>query len=70
MSGKLGAIQFVIAWNQQGFEEREQVLFSLVLGGTQRFTCAGLGWLLARRVMAPVIPLSWQVRNREPAPLL
>jgi len=67
VSGKLGAIQFVITWNQQGFEQREQVLFSVVLAGflLSVLTAWGLGWLLARRVMAPVVRLSHQVRKRD-----
>ncbi len=60
--------RFIVTKNQRDFEQREQVLFSVVLAGFLLSVLAawGLGWLLARRVMAPVVRLSQQVRNRDP----
>ncbi len=59
--------RFIVTKNQRDFEQREQVLFSVVLAGflLSVLTAWGLGWLLARRVMAPVVRLSRQVRNRD-----
>jgi signal transduction histidine kinase len=67
---------FMLVQEQQEFEAREQVLFSVVLAGFLLSVLAawGLGWLLARRVMEPVIRLAGQVRHRDQllplAPLL
>lgn len=59
--------RYVLLQDQSDFEEREQVLFAVVLVG---FVLAlglavFLGWILARRVMAPVVRLARQVRHRD-----
>ncbi len=58
---------YMLVQEQEEFEAREQVLFSVVLAGFLLSVVAawGLGWLLARRVMAPVIRLANQVRHRD-----
>ncbi|MEX6502327.1 sensor histidine kinase [Pseudomonas zhanjiangensis] len=58
---------FLLVQEQQEFEAREQLLFGVVLAGFLLSVLAawGLGWLLARRVMAPVIRLANQVRHRD-----
>ncbi|MDO9624612.1 MAG: HAMP domain-containing sensor histidine kinase [Pseudomonas sp.] len=57
----------MLVQEQHEFEAREQVLFNVVLAGFLLSVLAawGLGWLLARRVMAPVIRLANQVRHRD-----
>jgi signal transduction histidine kinase len=68
--------QYVLMQDQSGFEEREQVLFAVVLCGfaASLVLSAILGWLVARHVMAPVVRLAGQVRHRDQmltlAPLL
>jgi len=59
--------KYVLMQDQRGFEAREQVLFAVVLVGFLISLALGglLGWLLARRVMAPVIRLARQVRHRD-----
>nr|WP_298138879.1 HAMP domain-containing sensor histidine kinase [uncultured Pseudomonas sp.] len=59
--------RYVLLEDQSEFEEREQALFSVVLIGVLlSVALAGaLGWLLARRVMAPVVRLAGQVRHRD-----
>ena len=59
--------RYVLLQDQSDFEERERVLFAVVLVG---FVLAlglavFLGWVLARRVMAPVVRLARQVRHRD-----
>lgn len=58
---------FMLVEEQHEFEAREQVLFNVVLAGFLLSVLAawGMGWLLARRVMAPVIRLANQVRHRD-----
>jgi signal transduction histidine kinase len=58
---------FMLVEEQSEFEAREQLLFNVVLVGFLLSVLAawGLGWLLARRVMAPVIRLARQVRHRD-----
>jgi signal transduction histidine kinase len=53
--------------DQSDFEEREQVLFAVVLVGFVLALALAvfLGWILARRVMAPVVRLARQVRHRD-----
>lgn len=59
--------QYVLMQDQSGFEEREQVLFAVVLCGfiASLLLSAVLGWLVARHVMAPVVRLASQVRHRD-----
>jgi signal transduction histidine kinase len=68
--------RYALLKDQSDFEERERVLFAVVLVG---FVLAlglavFLGWILARKVMAPVVRLARQVRHRDQllglAPLL
>jgi signal transduction histidine kinase len=59
--------RYALLQDQSDFEERERVLFAVVLVG---FVLAlglavFLGWVLARRVMAPVVRLARQVRHRD-----
>lgn len=68
--------QYVLMQDQSGYEEREQVLFAVVLCGfiASLALSAILGWLVARHVMAPVVRLAGQVLHRDqlqtPAPPL
>lgn len=59
--------RYVLLEDQSEFEEREQALFAVVLVGFLLSVALSwvLGWLLARRVMAPVIRLAGQVRHRD-----
>lgn len=56
--------RYVLLQDQSGFEEREQLLFAVVLVGFLiSLGLSGLlGWLLARKVIEPVVRLSRQVR--------
>ncbi|UUQ63475.1 HAMP domain-containing histidine kinase [Pseudomonas fuscovaginae UPB0736] len=68
--------RYVLLQDQSDFEERERVLFAVVLVGfvLALVLAVFLGWVLARRVMAPVVRLARQVRHRDQllgfAPLL
>jgi len=59
--------RYVLLQDQSDFEEREQVLFAVVLVGFVLALALAvfLGWVLARRVMAPVVRLARQVRHRD-----
>lgn len=59
--------RYVLLQDQSDFEDRERLLFAVVIAGfvLSLGMAALLGWLLARRVMAPVIRLSRQVRHRD-----
>lgn len=59
--------RYVLLQDQSDFEDRERLLFAVVFVGfvLSMGVAAALGWLLARRVMAPVIRLSRQVRHRD-----
>ncbi|MFF7708170.1 ATP-binding protein [Pseudomonas sp. NPDC007930] len=59
--------RYVLLQDQSDFEERERILFAVVLVGFVMSLALAvfLGWLLARRVMAPVIRLARQVRHRD-----
>lgn len=59
--------RYMLVQAQQAFEAREQVLFDVVLAG---FICTlmgawVLGWVLAKKIMAPVTRLAQQVRHRD-----
>ena len=58
---------YVLLQDQSDFEERERVLFAVVVVGfvLSLALAVFLGWVLARRVMAPVIRLARQVRHRD-----
>jgi signal transduction histidine kinase len=57
----------VLLQDQSDFEERERVLFAVVLVGfvLSLALAVFLGWVLARKVMAPVVRLARQVRHRD-----
>lgn len=59
--------RYVLLQDQSDFEERERVLFAVVLVGfvLSLALAAFLGWVLARKVMAPVVRLARQVRHRD-----
>ncbi|WP_252272852.1 sensor histidine kinase [Pseudomonas subflava] len=59
--------RYVLLQDQSGFEEREQLLFAVVLVGFLiSLALSGvLGWLLARKVIEPVVRLSRQVRHPD-----
>ncbi len=59
--------RYVLLQDQSDFEERERVLFAVVVVGfvLSLVLALLLGWVLARRVMAPVVRLSQQVRHRD-----
>lgn len=60
-------LRHMLVKEQNEFEQREQALYSGVLAGSLFSILAAsiLGWLLARRVMAPVARLARQVRHRD-----
>ena len=59
--------RYLLLQDQSDFEERERVLFAVVLVGFVLALALAvfLGWVLARRVMAPVVRLARQVRHRD-----
>lgn len=59
--------RYVLLQDQSDFERREQLMYLVVVVGFLfSLLLAGLlGWLLARRVMSPVIRLARQVRHRD-----
>lgn len=59
--------RYVLLQDQSDFERREQLMYIVVLVGflLSVLLAVFLGWLLARRVMAPVIRLARQVRHRD-----
>lgn len=64
---KMNGQRYLLVQEQHEFEAREQVLFKVVLAGFLLSVVGawGLGWLMARRVMAPVSRLARQVRHRD-----
>ena len=59
--------RYLLVQDQDEFEVREQALFNIVLAGFV-FSIMGawaLGWIMARRVMAPLSRLAGQVRHRD-----
>ncbi|HLD66481.1 MAG TPA: HAMP domain-containing sensor histidine kinase [Pseudomonas sp.] len=59
--------RYVLLQDQSEFEAREQLLFAVVLCGFLLSVglAVVLGWLLARKVIEPVVRLSRQVRHRD-----
>lgn len=59
--------RYVLLQDQSEFEDREQLLFAVVLVGFLiSLALSGLlGWLLARKVIEPVVRLSRQVRQPD-----
>ena len=67
MVAQVDGRQYVLLRDQEGMEQRAQVLFIVVGAGFLLSIALAilLGGLLARRVMAPVVRLSHQVRDRD-----
>ncbi len=67
MVNMVGGRKYVLLRDRRSVEQREQVLFSVVVVGfvLSSLLAVVLGRLLARRVMAPVIRLARQVRHRD-----
>jgi signal transduction histidine kinase len=63
----VGGRRYVLLQDQSDFEERERVLFAVALVGFVLALALAvfLGWILARKVMAPVVRLARQVRHRD-----
>ncbi|MHA3737274.1 sensor histidine kinase [Pseudomonas sp. Eth.TT006] len=63
----VGGRKYVLLRNQESFEQREHLLFIVVIVGfiLSVILAVALGRLLARQVMAPVIRLARQVRHRD-----
>ncbi|MEK1905631.1 MAG: HAMP domain-containing sensor histidine kinase [Pseudomonas sp.] len=63
----VGGRRYVLLQDQSEFEEREQLLFGVVLVGflISMGLSVLLGWLLARKVIEPVVRLSNQVRHPD-----
>lgn len=59
--------KYVLLQDQSEFQKREQVLFAVVWVGFLLSIALAwvLGWLLARKVIEPVVRLSRQVRHRD-----
>ena len=59
--------RYILLQDQSDFEAREQVLYSVVMVGfgLSVLLSALLGWLLARKVIEPVVRLARQVRHRD-----
>ncbi|MBB4818818.1 signal transduction histidine kinase [Pseudomonas alcaligenes] len=59
--------RYVLLQDQSDFEDREQALYGVVLVGfiLSVLLSALLGWVLARKVIAPVVRLAGQVRHRD-----
>lgn len=59
--------RYVLLQDQSDYERRERVIFLVVAVGFvfSLLLAAVLGWLLARRVMEPVVRLARQVRHRD-----
>ncbi|WP_271409067.1 sensor histidine kinase [Pseudomonas sp. Q1-7] len=59
--------RYVMLQDQSDFEAREQVLYRVVMVGfvLSVLLALALGWLLARKVIEPVVRLAGQVRHRD-----
>ena len=64
---EVNGVRYMLLQEQQEFEDREEILFSVVLAGfLLSIVCAwGLGAILARHVMEPVARLAGHVRHRD-----
>ncbi len=62
-----GSMLYVLVQDQEEFERREDVLYAIIAIAfvISMLSAWGLGLLMARRVIAPVIRLSEQVQHRE-----
>jgi len=67
MVQNIGDRKYVLLRDQEDLKQRERLLFTVVTSGfvLSIILAVLLGWMLARRVMAPVIRLSRQVRHRD-----
>lgn len=68
MAREVDGTLYVLVQDQVEFERREDVLYVIVAAAflLSLLSAWGLGLLMARRVIAPVIRLSDQVQHREP----
>ncbi|MCO6059961.1 HAMP domain-containing histidine kinase [Pseudomonas sp. MOB-449] len=64
---ELNGYRYVMLQDQSDFEAREQVLYQVVMVGFGLSVLLALllGWLLARKVIEPVVRLAGQVRHRD-----
>ena len=64
---EINGVRYMLLQEQQEFEDREEILFSVVLAGfLLSIVCAwGLGAIMARQVMEPVARLAGQVRHPD-----
>jgi len=64
---EINGARYMLQQEQQEFEDREEILFSVVVAGfLLSIVCAwGLGVIMARQVMEPVARLAGQVRHRD-----
>ncbi|MNF50225.1 Sensor protein QseC [compost metagenome] len=64
---ELGGRRYVMLQDQSEFEAREQVLYRVVMVGFGLSVVLALllGWVLARKVIEPVVRLARQVRHRD-----
>lgn len=67
MAREAGGTLHVLVQDQEEFERREDVLYVIIAAAfvMSMLSAWGLGLLMARRVIAPVIRLSEQVQHRE-----
>ncbi|MGE7955868.1 sensor histidine kinase [Pseudomonas sp. NPDC089530] len=67
MSRSVDGRRYVLLRDQISLKQRERLLFSVVAAGfiLSILLAILLGWLLAKRVMAPVVRLARQVRHRD-----
>ena len=64
---EIDGAKYLLVEEQHEFEARENALFMVVLAGFLLSIVGawGLGWLMARKVMAPLSRLAQQVRHRD-----
>lgn len=62
-----GGVRYMLVQDQQDFENREEILFAVVLAGFLLCIVGawGLGVVMARQVMAPVVRLAGQVGHLD-----
>lgn len=63
----IGTQRYVLVQQQAEFEARENALFAVVFAGFLLSVLFAwlLGWMMARRIMAPITRLAGQVRHRD-----
>ena len=64
---QMGQQRFVLVQEQAEFEARESILFAVVFAGFLLSVLLGalLGWLMAQKILAPIIRLAGQVQHRD-----